>query len=37
MIYFATRSKAREFAAIKGRKVSDLGATSPKRWGVKVI
>jgi len=36
MIYFSTRSKARNFA--KGqKKVIDNGQTSPKRWAVKVV
>jgi hypothetical protein len=36
MLYFETRTKARNFA--KGqKKVIDNGAGAPKRWAVKVI
>lgn len=37
MFYFESRSKARQFAAIKGRKVTDNGKDAVKRWAVKVL
>lgn len=42
MLYFETRSKARSFAAAKGRKVIDLMTKgisnfSGNRWAVKVL
>ena len=37
MLYFKTRSAARAFAAVSGRKVKDLGASAAKRWAVVVL
>lgn len=37
MIYFKTRSLARAFAAVSGRKVKDMGASATKRWAVVVL
>ncbi len=37
MLYFTTRSAARTFAAKVSKSVTDLGASSPKRWAVKVV
>lgn len=37
MLFFATRTLAREFANKSGKKVSDLGSSSAKRWAVKVL
>lgn len=37
MIYFKTRSLARAFANRSGRKVTDFGAGSTKRWAVIVL
>ena len=37
LMFFKTRSKAREFASRTGRKVIDLGnVDNGSRWGVKV-
>ena len=37
MLYFKTRAAARTFAAKSGKKVKDLGTSSPKRWAVIVL
>ena len=37
MLYFKTRSLARAFAAVSGRKVKDMGASATKRWAVVVL
>ena len=37
MMFFASRSAARNFASKNHRKVVDLGSNSKHRWAVKVL
>ena len=37
MLYFKSRSLAREFASNKNRKFVDNGPNAQKRWAVKVL